>query len=201
MSFHGNFENWIEAKATQMRSEMLRLNGLPDRWLARELMTITRAARHVGGHILSPQNDVDLRLRSLLWDVIPEVAFRLGETEFLPGERSHAVSGLTDTNLRTYSADLLSDRPYLVAFARRPWRGMNVYAFITRPAHDGNPVVIGLDRFADPDPDFPDKAAASINRRFEAEGIEGVWTWSPPSDIRLATAIHENSNPTRDLSP
>jgi hypothetical protein len=160
--------------------EVERLFELPDRWLARELLSLARAARYIGHDVFGHETPkVDRYQSELVWDIVPEVAARLGETSFHKHERSAFIRGVSDHELRLRAANQVDYQTLLVMFAQRLHRGINVYNLLTRPPVKGNPVFIGLDRFAPADRVAPDWAAKTINANLAARGVDGVFSWCP----------------------
>lgn len=168
-----------DRRARQDR-EVERLYELPDRWLARELLSLARAARALGHDVFGHEvPKVDRYQSELVWDIVPEVAARLGETAFHKHERSHFIRSVSDQELRLRAANQVDYQPLLVTFSQRLHRGINVYNLLTRPPVRGNPVFIGLDRFAPADEAAPDWAAKAVNANLAARGIDGVYSWCP----------------------
>lgn len=186
-----------EAIERQQRldDEMHRLFSLPDRWLARELLTHARAAREIGHDIFGRDAKLEHRYQAeLMWDVIPEIAYRLGETEFKPGERAADIRRLTNAELRERTCDQLHAQPMLVVFSSRLHRGMNVYGLLTRYPSVGNPVMFALDRFAPADRDNPDWAARSVLSAAAAKGTDGAFEWTPElTERRSIAAAQQNA--------
>jgi hypothetical protein len=119
-----------------------------------------------------------------MWDYIPEIAANLGETQFMTGERSSRVRGMTADVLRERTCDQLYHQPLLVAFAGKVFRGVNVYNLLTNNPSSGNPVVFALDRFAPADILEPDWAARRICDFYASRGLDDVYAWQP--DLLLA---------------
>ena len=160
-------------------AEIDRLFALPDRWLARELVSHARAARSIGREIFGFEAKRPDRYQSeLVWDVIPEIAFRLGETSFMNGERGGGVRSMSDMELRLLACEQLHSRPLLLAFARNLHHGVNVYSLLTNWPTGGNPVVFALDRIVPADREDPDWAARAINKACEAMGYDDVYEWT-----------------------
>jgi hypothetical protein len=162
-------------------AELARLFDLPDRWLARELLSHARAARDIGREIFGFEVKRHDRYQSeLVWDIIPEIAARLGETSFFPGERGGEAKRASDAELRHMACEQLYSRPLLLAFSARPHRGLNVYALLTNWPSAGNPVVFALDRFAPADRADPDWAARAVNQVARSIGYgDDVMEWHP----------------------
>ncbi len=124
--------------------EVKRLGGLSDRWLANELL---RLARRVRADL--PADGGDGYVGMLLWDVVPEVARRLG-APLLPTESiDHELRVARGDGLRAAVAACLRNvGPHLLRAAMRPDEPFCPVALLTRPPGEGNPVTMGLDRVA-----------------------------------------------------
>lgn len=167
-------------RLNRLDDELARLYSLPDRWLARELLSHARTARDIGHDIFGRNSKLDHRYQAdLVWDVIPEIAYRLGESSFLGGERGGDIKSLTNAELRERVCEQLHAQPLLVAFSNRLHRGMNVYKLLTRHPTSGNPVLFALDRFAPADRSNPDWAARAVWSASAAKGEDGVFEWTP----------------------
>ncbi|MBY3157234.1 hypothetical protein HFO56_33455 [Rhizobium laguerreae] len=167
-------------RLAKFEDELDRLFSLPDRWLARELLSHARAARDIGHDIFGRDTKLENRYQAeLVWDVVPEIAYRLGENNFLKGERGGDIRGLTNAQLRERATEQLHAQPLLVAFASKLHRDMNVYRLLTRHPTVGNPVLFALDRFAPADRTNPDWASRAIWSSFAARGIDDIFEWNP----------------------
>jgi hypothetical protein len=167
-------------RLAKLDDELDRLFSLPDRWLARELLSHARAARDIGHDIFGRDAKLENRYQAeLVWDVVPEIAYRLGESSFVKGERGGDIRGLTNAQLRERAVEQLHAQPLLVAFASNLHRGMNVYRLLTRHPTVGNPVLFALDRFAPADRANPDWPSRSIWSSFAARGMDDVYEWNP----------------------
>ncbi|MBY3432915.1 hypothetical protein HFN89_01825 [Rhizobium laguerreae] len=166
-------------RLARLDDELDRLFFLPDRWLARELLSHARAARDIGHDIFGRDAKLERYQAELMWDVIPEIACRLGESHFLRGERGGDVRTLTNAELRERACEQLHARPLLVAFGSKLHRRVNVYGLLTRNPSVGNPVIFALDRFAPADRAKLDWPSRAIWSAFAARGTDGIYEWSP----------------------
>lgn len=167
-------------RMNRLDDELARLFSLADRWLARELLSHARAARDIGHDIFGREVKTEHRYQAeLVWDVIPEIAYRLGESSFVKGERGGDIKGLTNAELRERACEQLHAQPLLVAFSSLLHRGMNVYNLLTRHPTAGNPVLFAIERFAPADRSKPDWAARAVWSAAAAKGMDDVYEWTP----------------------
>lgn len=166
--------------ADARRAEMARLFALPNRWMARELMALAR----VVASIVRAKSPGHEQMR-LFIEVVPEVAFRLGETEFLPSERPQAVRCLSNASLRGLASSLIyMDHDLRIAAESRMTRGFNAYYLIVNEPCNGNPITVALDRFAPADMADLDSMAESVFRTSELRGHDPVFEWRPDFNSR-----------------
>jgi hypothetical protein len=135
---------------------------------------------------------------ALLFEVIPEIAARLGETAFLQGERSDRVRGMDGRELRLFLSAVLKRDPVICQIlAAYPLRGCNSYSIIANDASNGNPVVFGIDRFAEPDIENLDRLAWEVYIVSGNRGHDCAFGWRPefrmedilPDDWLLAPQV------------
>lgn len=157
-------------------AEIDRLYALPDRWLARELVTLARYVRSC-----EPQYCVMNRGHAtLLFECIPEIASRLGETSFQSCERSAGFRSMDGGRLREATAALLSpDRVLNKRMAAVPVRNINVYSLLFNDPCNGSPIAFGLDRIASPDFGCPDPIAAEVYFVADRRGHAADFEWRP----------------------
>lgn len=85
----------VRLRATAI--EMARLHALPDRWLGEEILKLARAVRLEFPEKLSDPHGGTYE-PNLVWQVVPELAKRLGATRLLPNEAtSRDVVTLSDS--------------------------------------------------------------------------------------------------------
>lgn len=134
----------------RIRGEVDRLFGLPDRWLAEELLRLARRMRHdFPAELGNPH--ANSYSPALVWHLVPEIARRLGATRLQPNEATHAdISGLTDAELRQAVAVFLQHgspgRWLQIQEADRPSAG----DILGHDLANGNPIAIAMDRLAPP---------------------------------------------------
>ncbi|MCS4088820.1 hypothetical protein [Rhizobium sp. BK176] len=175
-----DFKQLMSPRSREMQeakhSEIERLYGLPDRWLARELVTLSRhVVRTVPGRCMPGSSTA-----ALLFEAIPEIAARLGETTFLQGERSNRVRQMDGRELREFlSAAIKRDPVIWQILDDYPVRGCNAYSIIANDASNGNPVVFGIDRFAEPDIENLDRLAWEVYIVSGNRGHDCAFGWRP----------------------
>ncbi len=162
----------------------IRLYGLPDRFLARELIRLARQARQIAiaaGDSFVKETTYPTYNATLLWSLIPELAYRLGETDFLPNERADADLRAADTpTLRWSAATILRncdlDRRYGYDQKSTP----NACLLVAHNACNGNPVAMAIDRLCPPTSEANDPLAQHIREvgrcRFGLNTNISVWT-------------------------
>lgn len=126
-----------------------RLHALPDRFLARAILDLCRAARESRPKRLVKRPDECPDYGAfLVWDIGPEIAARLGERDFRLLERSAGVRMATSLDLRHWAWNALcASRAMETECAyvgEDPWNGLR------KEVGAGNPLFIGLDRIEPP---------------------------------------------------
>lgn len=154
------------AREQSERAELVRLCGLESRWLARALLRMVRELR------IADQADVQKtgKFHLLYWQLVPELAWRLGETTLRTMERTDPeIRNLTDSALRR-----------LIAETWKSCAADNEGApehMLYREETTGNPLIIALDRLCAP----RRKDAATPAPRGQAHMLEmrdGDGRWS-----------------------
>jgi hypothetical protein len=122
------------ARIEQDRREALRLYGLGNAWLAREILSAARAAQAATPHRTPDERTYDARL---IWGILPELARRLGVVKLTTNEIDWEIRELSDYDLRVRAGYTLKN----IGFTILPgWRQL------TRDIGHGNMVVYALDR-------------------------------------------------------
>lgn len=124
------------ASAHDLQTEVERLYGLSNRWLAQALLTLSRTARRAAPALRPDDTRLDSRL---VWDITPEIARRLGATRFLPLEAHADFAQMSLRNLRSRLAECL-------CFTGQYRASGTAWALLTLPAEKGNVVAFALDR-------------------------------------------------------
>lgn len=162
----------MNADTRSEAAEMERLYALPPRWLAREIVSLVGRAREevTSGGVAGYQADL---ARDLLWEIAPEIAYRLGET----GARAGSSLGLATAGCKHLRA---AAGFALVALSMDPPHiGGQAWRRLTRPLTDGNPLAIALDRVAPAGPGSTDLAARHLWSVSRAAGLGTVLEWTP----------------------
>lgn len=159
--------------------EMVRLHALPDLWLAAALLRLARDARRaLGDRAANPLRDDPIT--DFLWQIVPEVARRLGAAKALLANESSRM-GLRECNpddLRRAVGSCLSGGAGSLSRETTPLSAMLLWR---DPGH-GSPCVIGLDRIAPPPPPHPlsdDWVAARVAAAARAAGHDQTTSWEP----------------------
>jgi hypothetical protein len=180
-------------------AEAARLHALPDRWLANEIL---RMARDIRGKVPEASNPGERGYNVLLlWDVIPEIARRLG-APLIPNESTdYDTRTSDDARLREIASYCYqnADRNYLRE-AMRPDAALCPVDFLTREAANGNPVAIALDRVAPPVPGSKDILATHLRSISARRGHPETAGWHPGLQRDPAPAAPEEPGP-EDSAP
>jgi hypothetical protein len=130
--------------------EISRLFSLSNRFLARALIRHTRDARTRHAAFLALDAGPGNRATSTLaWDIIPEIAYRLGEQSHIAGERGSAVRGMSNERFRIYAGHYIMNCTNVLFNDGKRIRDCNdidPLEILTHDVANGNPVAFGLDR-------------------------------------------------------
>jgi hypothetical protein len=168
------------ARGKAEREELIRMWRLNDRFLAADLMRKVRDARSRYRAVL----DIDPRGYStyettFAWDVVPEIAARLGETAFQPNERKAEVRACTDVELREWLGLSLKH----MGMIREAWNDKdalpNPWLILTYSIPNGNPVLFAMDRICPPTLESQDWGAKHVREIARHRGFGDVSEWSP----------------------
>ena len=170
--------------ADATRREFDRMRALPNRFLAREIAKLARDCRAqciAGGDDHMADRDHGTYNLGLLWDVLPELAKRLGETEFLPGERQDYGTPTTDQEFRDLVASYLR---HSCIGNRHGYReagpDTNPARVLSSDVANGNIVAVALDRVCPPTADSQDWFASYLREvgraRFGRDANVTAWT-------------------------
>ena len=170
------FTAQIEAEAREIE----RLWNLSDRWLAENLLKLAhRAVALYPEHLRRIPARWDTYATTLVWDVVPEIAKRLGATAFRPQERHERVGALSDLELRNLLGMCIANSPTIekawldVTSAPDPW------LLLTHEVCNGNPVVFSMDRILPPSVENGDYAARMMRETSRARGFDVASAWRP----------------------
>lgn len=168
----------LEAK----HDELDRLFGLPDRWLAEELLRLARTTRQAFPEKLKDPWGI-IYDANFVWHVVPEVAKRLGATNFQPNEAADTrVVGLDNAALREVVGSYVKNISFgRWAIEREDNLPLAPEILANEPCN-GNPVAFAMDRLA-PAPeagcDRDDYVARSVREVSRARRLEETPYWSP----------------------
>jgi hypothetical protein len=121
----------------------------------------------------------------LVWDLIPELAYRLGCRSFHDGERADwQIRNVTSEQLRNFASTVLFHTSSLstsVGYTKAAALGSSPcpWDIIKYSIPNGNPVAIALDRVAPPDSDSLDEIAKHIREISSVRGMPAQSAWSP----------------------
>ena len=161
--------------------EIIRLHGLPDRFLARALRDIGRSARRELG---SPYDYPGFTGygAATLWTILPGLARALGETDLTQDERLGALLMPEEKpRMRLITGLCLSNSEIPGRAIRQVVTGKMMNCFlISSDFVNGNPITSALDRVAPPGPQSTDWVARHMREvsghRF---GHSDHISWSP----------------------
>jgi hypothetical protein len=167
---------------------MTRLHGLPDRFLGRALIDLSRGAIEA-----DPELGGDPRQRGyesiLIRSVLPRLATDLGETRLSRLERAGArATPASPAELRSLTGTCLNNSAFR-SFIKSPDPQLRA---LTLGFANGSPVTIGLDRVCPPTPTSDDWVVTHIREISRARfGDERFSSWEPamqdyPGKGRLA---------------
>jgi hypothetical protein len=169
--------------APALRREMERLHGLEDRFLARALVALARNSR--ADHPAELRGGEGRWHRFpvfFAWSLVPEIAARLGEKVFQPGERRAQVDEAPHRQLREWAYNCLERSPPLPRGRTTPTTPYTAWEALRSNPADGNPVFIALDRLAPVTLDDigNDRAAAHVFRALLSRGSDASSAmWRP----------------------
>ena len=164
------------ARIDYEQSEMARLHGLPDAFLARALLKLKRdAVAELPAKFASPP---DCGYEGLiLWHLIPAIAQRLGETRLTADEENCARTVPFDpAEFRFYAGNCLSNSSMLRFVDGRD----GAVSMLDREIANGSPIAIGVDRLVPPGPDSHDGIVRHMRQISRVRfGHEEFLAWEP----------------------
>ena len=166
-----NYENLLSEQSREKirttRVEVARLYALPNRWLAAEILRLARAAqKDLRAEGFSPGDCV--YDAAFAWNVLPELAKRLGATQFNQDERlDRSICGLSDSAFRFHAGYFIFNS------STNAIRN----SILSREVANGNPVVFALDRVAVPEQGDP--IAVRLREIAHVRSVPFAGTWSP----------------------
>lgn len=174
----------LRAMIAAEREEVMRMWSLPDRFLAEELLRKCRRVREAYPKYFHREpGTMGTHTTSFVWELIPEIAFRLGARNFVGQERSRAdVRAADGVRLRHWLGHALNGMPEI----REAWQDAhddpqraNPWQVLTRECQNGNPVVFALDRVSPPLAKSDDLPARLLREVSWNRGFDPVSAWSP----------------------
>ena len=125
--------------------EIARLAGLTDRFLGQYVLDLARQMRRENPDLFGPGDRKDDSASWLAWEIIPEIARRLGVRDFVKNEgRDVGLSSVGPERLAGILAETLRGSAGRQA-APDAHPGV-AWRFASRPASEGNPVIMAADR-------------------------------------------------------
>lgn len=164
------------ATLREVGREMARLYALPDRFLGRALLDLSRRAIDA-----DPELGGDLRNRGyeslLIRSVLPRLALELGETRLTALEQAGArAAPLAGHALRSFTGTCLNNAGFR-GFVESPDPQLRV---LSLGFANGSPITISLDRVSPPQPNSDDWVATHIREISRARfGDERFSAWAP----------------------
>lgn len=189
----------LRAKVDAESDELLRMWNLPDRFLAADLLRKAREARNLyPSHF--ERGGYDTYTTSFVWDIVPEIAFRLGSKDTRPDERRPDVRACDDDELRGWLGNCLNWTPTIREAHSDPLPLANPWLMLTRSPQQGNPVLFALDRVCVPDMDSTDHGARLVREISRVRGFEVTSAWHPGLERRYGEEHDSGEVETIDLS-
>lgn len=173
----------VECESRWVDEEVTRLFHLSDRFLGRAIIGTARTARSFREDGFA-HHAVPLQLRhaaALVWDIGPEIARRLGETDIRPGEIRTQVRAASDGDLRHWTWRCLQ-RTATIFIAPDSDHGgsFDAWKLLLNDPSNGNPLFVALDRLAPPENTQDDICARYIAARDRSRGWgNGRTMWAP----------------------
>lgn len=169
----------VAARLERSKVRVERLYVLPDRWLGREIAGIARRIRASVPEFASPASEGDGYTKHMLWDVVPELARRLGEP-LLPNESSDAgLRRAGEAELRRDVSTCLCNLSSVRLMRIVPEDLQDDLHMILLDAANGNPVAVALDRIAPPGPEADDRIARHVREVSGCRRHVPTSSWHP----------------------
>lgn len=165
------------------RTELARIHALEDRWLGEEILRLARRARSENPGLLADPRGTSYS-PNFVWQVIPEIARRLGAKPGLNEATNPDFSRADDRRLREITGHYLANSSLRYGMDRQIDRGdeITAIALLEHEACNGNPVAMAIDRICPPAPqgetqnDPLARSIWSVGRYLD--GVQ-VGAWSP----------------------
>jgi hypothetical protein len=188
----------------RMSQRIEELYGFDNLALGQELLRLTLEARQLYPDRLAKGDEgYGDYTTSLFWDVVPEVAKRLGVTVFGQKIRDD-VRLTTDHQLRNWVGQCIGNAGWSPIAGHHNEMGQQLcpWELLTHDACNGNPLAFAIDRLAPvTEYDRDDVLSRSIHEISRGRGFEPMLTWAPvmnakPNPRELAEMAEEDE-PTR----
>lgn len=151
--------------------EISRLFGLADRWLGEALISLARSARAEAPQL---RRDKFIYDDTFVWHVVPEIAHRLGVTQFQAGEREDfEIRRYSNREIRELAGYCLGNISSSSYYAKPGW------SLLLHESANGNPVVFAVDRLARGDTKNPDVITRRLVEIAGHRGVEYNGRWTP----------------------
>lgn len=165
------------------QTELARIHGLEDRWLGEEILRLARRARDENPKLLADPRGTSYS-PNFVWQVIPEIARRLGAKPGLNEATDPDVIRTDDLRLREITGHYLANSSLRYGMDRQIDKGdeITAIALLEHEACNGNPVAMAIDRICPPAPqgetqnDPLARSIWSVGRYLD--GVQ-VAAWSP----------------------
>jgi hypothetical protein len=119
---------------------------------------------------------------SLVWELAPEVARRLGVVDFRRGRRPYGCAGESALSLRIFVHNAIFGSRHGIQLPDGSAVDPDSWSLLQREPANGNPLAIGLDRVAPPTEDPSDQLARRIAEVSQTRGFDRQTAWSPAMD-------------------
>ena len=157
------------------KAEISRLHALPDRWLGEELLRLCREIRAAA----MPFREEAGYNSFVMWDVVPEVAHRLGCRLALNESQDFDLKRATGQDFRDLVAICVVNVATGYLSEAETDVARNPIDILFHDVANGNPVAMALDRLVPPTPVSNDRFARSIREVARIRGFGEVCRWSP----------------------
>lgn len=161
-------------------AEIDRFYGLPDRFMARELIKLSRDLRNNHENVIGQPGEGSYE-GLIAWAILPRLARDLGETDLTGVERQAALMAPRDpAALREYTGIALNNSAFRFISDRDGLLAQR----LTGSFANGSPVTIALDRVAPAHEASPDWVAVHIREICHARfGDQRYSSWCPEMQI------------------
>lgn len=163
------------------------LYGFDNLSLGQELLRLALEARQLyPDRLAQPEEGHTTYTTALFWEVVPEVAKRLGVTNFGPKVRDQ-ISNATDYELRNWVGQCISNAGWSPITGHHDTMGQPLcpWELLTHEACNGNPLAIAMERLAPvTEYDREDVLCRSIHEISRARGFVDMFAWEPAMNAK-----------------